>query len=153
MARVSGEILIERAVEEVFDFVADQRNEPIYNARMLQSEKITAGPFGVGTRFHATARSGRRTVEMLIEVTEFQRPRTFGSRTTMPSVDVDGGLTFEPGAGATRMSWSWEVSPSGPLRLFGPLVARLGRHHEQATWTALKAYLEESGRTFTATMQ
>jgi hypothetical protein len=36
MARVSGEIRIERPVEEVFDFVADQRNEPIYNPRMLQ---------------------------------------------------------------------------------------------------------------------
>ena len=74
MARVSGEILIKRPVEEVFDYVADQRNEPIYNPRMLQSEKITDGPIAVGTRFRATARSGRRTVEMLIEVTEFQRP-------------------------------------------------------------------------------
>lgn len=153
MARVNGEILIERPVEEVFDFVAEQRNEPIYNPRMLQSEKITAGPIGVGTRFHAMARSGRRTVEMLIEVTEFQRPRTFGSRTTMPSVDIDGGLTFEPAAGATRMSWSWEVSPSGPLRLFGPLVARLGRHQDQAIWTGPKAHLEESGTAPTATMQ
>jgi len=30
MARVSGEILINRLVEQVFDYVADQRNEPIY---------------------------------------------------------------------------------------------------------------------------
>jgi hypothetical protein len=51
MANVNGEILIERPVEEVFDFVADQRNEPIYNPRMQQSEKITDGPIGVGTRF------------------------------------------------------------------------------------------------------
>jgi hypothetical protein len=29
-ADVSGEILINRPVEQVFDFVADQRNEPIY---------------------------------------------------------------------------------------------------------------------------
>lgn len=64
MARVSGEIRIERPVEEVFDFVADPRNEPIYNPRMLQSEKITDGPIGVGTRFRARARSGRRTVEI-----------------------------------------------------------------------------------------
>ena len=64
-----------------------------------------------------------------------------------------GGLTFEPAAGATRMSWSWEVSPSGPLRLFGPLVTRLGRHQEQAIWTGLKAHLEESGTAPTATMQ
>jgi hypothetical protein len=46
MANISGEILINRPVEQVFDFVADQRNEPIYNPRMLRSEKITEGPIG-----------------------------------------------------------------------------------------------------------
>jgi hypothetical protein len=142
MARVRGEILINRPVEMVFDYVADQRNEPVYNPRMLQSEKITDVPIGVGTRFRATARSGRRMVEMLIKITEYDRPRRLGSRTTMSSVDVNGGLTFEPVDGATRMSWSWEVSPRGPLRLFGPLVARLGRRQEQTIWTGLKAQLE-----------
>ena len=142
MARVSGEILINRPVEQVFDYAAAQRNEPIYNPRMLRSEKITDGPIGVGTRFRATARSGRRLVEMLIEITEYDRARRLGSRTTMSSVDVNGGLTFEPVDGATRMSWSWEVSPKGPLRLLGPLVARLGRRQEQTIWTGLKAQLE-----------
>jgi hypothetical protein len=153
MANVNGEILIERPVEEVFDFVADQRNEPIYNPRMQQSEKITDGPIGVGTRFRATARSGRRGVEMLIEVTEFQRPSRFGARTTMSSVDVDGGLTFDPVDGATRMSWSWRVSPRGPLRLLGPLVARIGRRQERAIWTGLKAQMEGSGHAHPGTEQ
>ena len=142
MASVSGAILINRPVELVFDHVADQRNEPIYNPRMLRSEKITDGPIGVGTRFRATARSGRRVVEMLIEITEYDRARGLSSRTTMSSVDVKGGLAFEPVDGATRMSWSWEVSPRGPLRLLGPLVARLGRRQEQTIWTGLKAQLE-----------
>ena len=78
MAKISGEILINRPVQQAFDFVADQRNEPIYNPRMLRSEKITDGPIGIGTRFRATARSGRRVVEMLIEVTEYDRARRFG---------------------------------------------------------------------------
>jgi hypothetical protein len=60
MARVSGEILIERPVEEVFDFVADQRNEPIYNPRMLQSEKITRrGRYTVSSDGKVRAASGR----------------------------------------------------------------------------------------------
>ena len=142
MARVSGEILINRPVEQVFDYAADQRNERLYNPRMLRSEKVTDGPIGVGTRFRATARSGRRLVEMLIEITEYDRARRLGSRTTMSSVDVNGGLTFEPVDGATRMSWSWEVSPKGPLRLLGPLVASLGRRQEKTIWTGLKAQLE-----------
>ena len=142
MPKISGEILINQPVELVFDYVADQRNEPNYNPQMLRSEMITDGPIGVGTRFRATAQSGRREVEMLIEVTEYQRPRRFGSRTTMSSADIDGGLTFEPVNRATRMSWSWDVRPKGSLRLLAPLVARLGRRQEQTIWTALKDQLE-----------
>ena len=48
MARVDGEIVILRPVEEVFDFVADERNEPRYNPRMVRSELISEGPIGWG---------------------------------------------------------------------------------------------------------
>ena len=153
MARVTGEILINRPVEMVFDYVADQRNEPIYNPKLLRSEKITDGPIGVGTRFRASARSGRRVVKMLTEITEYDRTWRLGSRTTMSSVDVNGGLTFEPVDGATRMSWSWEVGPKGPLRLLGPLVARLGRRQEQTIWIGLKAQLEGSDPARASTVQ
>jgi hypothetical protein len=56
MAHVEGEILIGRPVAEVFDFVADERNEPRYNPRMLRAEKLSTGPIGVGTRFRAEMR-------------------------------------------------------------------------------------------------
>ena len=59
MAHIQGEVFIRRPVEEVFDFVADERNEPTYNPNMVGSELITKGPIGVGTRFRATIRSGR----------------------------------------------------------------------------------------------
>jgi hypothetical protein len=142
MPKISGEVLINQSVELVFDYVADQRNEPTYNPRMLHSEKITEGPIGVGTRFRATAQSGRREIEMLIDVTEYQRPSRFGSRTTMSSADVDGGLTFELVNGSTRMNWSWDVRPKGSQRFLAPRGARLGRRQEQTIWTALKNQLE-----------
>ena len=37
MARIEGELIIERPLEEVFDFVADERNELRYNPRMLRA--------------------------------------------------------------------------------------------------------------------
>ena len=49
MARIEGEIVIDRPVEEVFDFVADERNEPRYNPQMLRAEQISSGPIGLGT--------------------------------------------------------------------------------------------------------
>jgi hypothetical protein len=44
MTRVTGEITITRPVQEVFDVVADERNEPEYNPAMLRVEKLTDGP-------------------------------------------------------------------------------------------------------------
>ena len=34
MTVIDGEIVIERPVEDVFDFVADERNEPRFNSRI-----------------------------------------------------------------------------------------------------------------------
>ena len=43
MIHIEGEIVINRPVEEVFDVVSDERNEPRYNPRLLWVEKISSG--------------------------------------------------------------------------------------------------------------
>ena len=41
MGQIEGEIVIARPADVVFDYAADQRNEPDYNPRMVRSEKAT----------------------------------------------------------------------------------------------------------------
>jgi polyketide cyclase/dehydrase/lipid transport protein len=107
MVRIEGEILIGRSVEEVFDFVADSRNEPSFNPAMAGVELLTALPIGRGTRFRA--RVGRAGTPMLVELTEFDRPHRLGSSTTSPMMQTSGGLTFAADSGGTVMSWDWQV--------------------------------------------
>jgi uncharacterized protein YndB with AHSA1/START domain len=83
MARIEGEVTIARPVEVVFDYVADQSNEPQYNPNMVRAEKVTAGPIGTGTTFRSAVRSAGRTAEMVIEVTRYDPPRLLASSTTM----------------------------------------------------------------------
>ena len=90
VAHIEGEVLIRRPVEEVFDFVADQRTEPTYNSNMQASEKITEGPIDVGTRFRATIRAGRRLLPMDIEYTGLDRPHRIASTTHMSTADFSG---------------------------------------------------------------
>ena len=142
MVRIEGEILINRPAEEVFDFVADERNEPLYNPHMRRAERISDGPIGLGTRFRAEIVSMGRTVEMIIEFTGYDRPRRLASATHMSSMDTHGGLTFDPVPEGTRMRWTWDVEPRGILRLMRPLVAWMGRRQEQRIWTSLKHLLE-----------
>lgn len=143
MARVAGEIVIDRALEEVFDFVADERNEPRYNPQMLSVEKVSPGPIGFGTRFEAQMKSrGSRPVRMTIEWTAFDRPGRLGSSTHLSTMDIDGALTFEEVPGGTRMRWAWDLRPRGVLRLLGPVVTVMGRRQERAVWAGLKRVLE-----------
>ena len=80
MPQIEGQITIARTVSEVFDFVADERNEPRYNPRLTRVELLTPEPIGAGTRYRAETTSGRRTVPMTIEVTDYERPRRLGSQ-------------------------------------------------------------------------
>ncbi len=146
MVRIEGEILINRPVEEVFDFVADERNEPRYNPQMLRAEQISSGPIGLGTRFRAEVMSMGRTAEMTIEFTTYERPRRLASRTWMAAMEIQGTLTFDPVPEGTRMRWSWEIEPRGVFKLMTPLIASMGQRQEKTIWTSLKRYLEAQER-------
>jgi uncharacterized membrane protein len=142
MATITGSIEINCPAEEVFDFVADQRNEPKYNPDLLQSTKVTDGPITVGTQFAAVHLSRGRSVDLTIEVTEYDRPRRFGSYTTMPGADIRGMLTFDSIANRTHMYWTWQVRPNHLGWLLAPVVRAAGTRQERACWAGLKQYLE-----------
>ena len=143
MATVKGEIVIGRPVDVVFDYVADQSNEPRYNPRMVRAEKVTQGPVGKGTRFRSAVRAGGRTADLLCEITACDRPRLLESFTTMAQADFSYTLRFEPASrGSTRMRWSGRIRPKGGYRLLGPLFGWLGARQELGIWTAMKQLLE-----------
>ncbi len=142
MPRIEGEIVINRPLEEVFDCVADERNEPRYNPRLRRVELVTPGPIGAGTRFRAETAMLGRAMSMDIEFITYERPRRLGSVTRMSTMNIHGALTFSPVPGGTRMRWSWDLRPRGVLKLLTPLIAGMGRRQEQAIWAGLKRYLE-----------
>ena len=143
-SRVHREIVIERPVAEVFDFVADQRNEPAYNPAMVGVEKLTDGPIGAGTRFRVTIAARRRPMDMLLETTEYERPTRLASTTSMAGARIDGTLTFEPAAVGTRMCWDWDMALQGVMRLLNPIVGWVGRRQEATIWAGLKRHLESA---------
>jgi hypothetical protein len=144
-AQIEGEIVIERPIGEVFDFVADERNEPRYNPQMSSVEKLSDGEIGLGARFGADVVSGGRSLPIVIEFTAFDRPMRLGSRSTMSGMVILGELTFEAVGDATRMLWAWDMRPSGALRLLTPLIVLMGRRQEREIWTSLKRCLEGLG--------
>jgi len=140
VAHITGHVRIAAPLEQVFDTVADSRNEPSFNPAMTNVELLTSPPIGGGTRFRAHLGSAR--MEMLVELTEFDRPRRLGSRTTSSMMETSGALTLAPDGEGTDLGWDWQVRPKGWLRLVGPLFGPLGSRMERRIWTGLKHKLE-----------
>ena len=145
MAHITGEVTIAAPVSEVFDMVADERNEPRYNPRIVRAEKVTEGPVGRGARFVAEPKSMGAKGEMTLEVLEYERPHRLHNVVRSSYMQVDGTLTFEEVDGGTRLSWNWNMGLVGPMRVLSPVLAVIGPSWERRNWVGLKEYME-SGR-------
>ena len=95
MIQTTGRITINRSIDDMFDFVADATNEPLYNPMILVAEKVTDGPVGLNTRFRDEARSAGRTREALIEIIGYEPPHRLVEANRMPGTDILGTLRFD----------------------------------------------------------
>jgi hypothetical protein len=138
VAHITGHIRIAAPLEQVFDTVADSRNEPSFNPAMTDVELLTPAPIGLGTRF--LAHIGKASMEMVVELTEFERPHRLGSLTTSSTMQTSGALTLTAEGDETVMS-----CPKKWFRLLRPLVGPLGGRMERRIWTGLKHKLENDG--------
>lgn len=77
MLEFENSIDINCPAEEVFKFLADFENLPKWNYFVLNVEKTSAGPTGVGTTYHQV----RKTDEQTFAITEFEPNRTLALKT------------------------------------------------------------------------
>jgi hypothetical protein len=129
-------------VEQVFDMVADERNEPRYNPRIVRAQKTSQGPVGRGTRFTAQPKGmGTRGV-MTIEVLDCDRPGRLATSIRSSYMDANGTLTFAQVEDGTRMRWSWDMTLRGAARVLSPLLRAVGPRWEYRNWAGLKQFME-----------
>lgn len=142
MVEVSGEVVIERAVEDVFDFVADERNR--YDPRVRSAELISHGqadrcgfPLPHHERGHgSTCRDARRDHRVRTTAPAFLVTHVSG-------MDIHSTLGLDALDGATRLRWSSGLRPHGAFRLLTPILGLIGQRRSTAIWGGLKQTLEE----------
>jgi hypothetical protein len=145
MAHITGEVTINAPVGEVFDMVADERNEPRYNPRIVRAEKVSEGPVGKGARFVAEPKGMGAKGEMTMEILECDRPHRLRTIVRSSYMQVEGTVIFKEVDGATWLRWDWDMGLVGPMRALSPVLAVIGPRWERRNWVGLKEYLE-SGR-------
>ncbi len=133
MTRFQASESIERPAEEVFDFLADPRNEPAWLSQEpdaplrseLSVELLSGEPGRPGSTHRRTRSRGNRSEEVEYRLAEAEPPRLL--RYERLTGKGRGGRTFELEAegDATRLTLVEEYDPTGPFdRLLSKLVLR-----------------------------
>jgi len=141
--RFSNSVSIRRPVHDVFEYVADLEHAPSWNYALVETRKTSDGPIGVGTTY-VQLRSIPAPSQETLRVSRFEPDRLF-------EVDGDlgpfsGRLTYEFASddGATLLTNTVDLEPSGLARLAAPLAAGRIRESVAANLAVLKDLLERS---------
>jgi hypothetical protein len=70
--RFGATVVVDRPIEEVFDFLADGENDKKFSSRIVEIAKTTDGPPGVGTVYASTAKDGGIKAKHEFELTQFE---------------------------------------------------------------------------------
>src|SRR5215470_4334958 len=100
--RFGATTIIDRPPAEVFAFLADGENDEKFSARIVEIEKKTDGPPGVGTVYASTAKDGGIKAQHEFELTEFEphsRIRWKEISRTTPVIVPVGGYDMAPAEG------------------------------------------------------
>ena len=144
----SATTTINRPIEEVFAFLADGENDKRFSARIVEIEKKTDGPPGVGTVYASTAKDGGIKAKHEFEITEFEPSTKIRwkelSRSTLVVVPV-GGYDLAPAAGGTELTFFNELEARNFFgRLIVGMALRSARKGADDFATAIKRAIEAS---------
>jgi uncharacterized protein YndB with AHSA1/START domain len=138
--KLVNSVLIQRSVEEVFDYCSDLENELKWNPDgLLSLEALTPLPIVVGTKFLALWKG---SPPMTCEYTRIERPvdwEVYASGKGM-NVAFSGQVTRQDDEACLTITM--DLHPRGILRLLAPVIKGSFQRNEVKNLANIKAALE-----------
>lgn len=142
MAHAENSITIDRPVEDVFAFVADGMNGPLWRPAIID---IAPMPGKTNAYKQGLKGPGGR-IDGDYEITESKPNELIKFQVTAGPARPNGTYQFEAlGLSSTRLTFILDFEPKGLARLMDPMITASMRA-EVATLANLKTYLESQGK-------
>jgi carbon monoxide dehydrogenase subunit G len=113
MIESTSEETLDQPPDEVFDFLADVANEPVWNPDVISARQTSPGPVQQGT-----TRTGeyKHIGRIDTTITTYDRPRRLEFRATGKQAEMALDFRFVPAGSGTRMTVRGTLQLRGPLR-------------------------------------
>jgi len=142
MTKIERSIVIDRPVEEVWEFVHDTANNVLWQTTLAESEKLTEGPMDVGTRVREVRHFLGLRIESTWEMTEYEPTRRSAIRGISGPIPLSGSYRLEEADAGTKLTVSGELDAHGFFKLAEPIFARITGRELEANLGHLKDLLE-----------
>jgi uncharacterized membrane protein len=133
---------VKRPAEEVFAFLANLLNDPTWRREWVDARSVTQGQQAVGSRTVLVGKALGRRMDIEYEVIELVPNRTIAWRSRSGPLPLTFSRSVEPIEAGTRITFVYELEGGRLVRLFRPLLARVGRRALEGDLPALTTLLE-----------
>jgi len=145
MAKIEKSVVIDRPVEDVWQFITYVPNFTKWDKGVIEARQTSTGPFGVGATFEAKTQEFGLLKMRVVQYEPNQRyayqfmsaPHQRGSTTTfaMEAIEVKSRLTL-----------TFDLRIVGIYKLLGPFIVRRMRRSERDSLDNLKRILESEAK-------
>jgi len=117
MTRCAKSIVINRPVDDVFEYMNDVRREPEWQPQLIEAEQSPAGPTAVGSRRRYVSEfMGKRLVNTYVVKIYEPNDRLVVETTKDSVLDASSEIRWEAVPEGTRVTMALDGRPKGALR-------------------------------------
>ncbi len=146
MAGFTAGVQISRTPDEVWRWITGERDVKAWNPAILEFEKLTPGPVGLGTKFKETRLCGKRKQTAVVEVTESEEGILHAGTVKMAGITGTYRYWLEPADGGTHVRLEAEVKGNFFMKLFVPMIVKGMKKQDGDQLERLKKAIEASSR-------
>ena len=109
-------------IEEAFSFIADFANSSRWDPGVATSERIDAGPVGLGARYRLGVRMRGKVAPMEYRITRYEAPTRVVLTGEGSGVSAVDEIRFDRTATGTAIDYTADIRLGGWMRMVQPFV-------------------------------
>ena len=141
--RVERSTRIEKPSGDVFDYIADIRNDPTWHTDVLEAQSSTER-VGLGTVFTVKVKPSMGVSEGTMTVSQLEPGRRIEFQGRMGKMTPTVTNICAPDGNGTRVTRRVELEPPGMMRLMSPMIKMMIGKANDGFLANLKRLLETS---------
>jgi uncharacterized protein YndB with AHSA1/START domain len=145
MIRIEHSVVIDRSVDQVWDYLTDFQNTPKWDIGVVETKQTSAGPAGLGTTFQNIGPFLGRNSVREYRVTEVEPEQKISISLVSPSrliQHAEISYMFQPDGDRTRLTFSGSMELKGIYKLLQPFLLQRAKKDGRGDLENLRRQLD-----------